>query len=98
MRQSHAAGHKAFVDYSGKKVPSFAPLTGEIRMAEIFIGVLGASTLTHAEASWTQAQPDWIGAHVRMFCFYGRVPRFLVTSPKVSSPGWRCFDIRSLLI
>jgi hypothetical protein len=65
------------VDYSGKKVPIVDPLTGEIRMAEIFIGVLGALTLTYAEASWTQALPDWIGAHVRMFRFYGRVPRFL---------------------
>jgi transposase len=78
MRQSHAAGHKAFVDYSGKKVPIVDPLTGEIRMAEIFIGVLGASNLTYAEASWTQTLPDWIGAHVRMFRFYGRVPRLLV--------------------
>jgi transposase len=27
-------------------------------MAEIFIGVLGASNLTYAEASWTQTLPD----------------------------------------
>ena len=37
MRQTHAAGHKAFVDYSGKKVPIVDPLTGEVRMAELFI-------------------------------------------------------------
>lgn len=61
MRQTHGAGHKAFVDYSGKKLPIVDPLTGEIRMAEIFIGVLGASSLTHAEASWTQRLPGWIG-------------------------------------
>ena len=45
MRQTHVAGHKAFVDYSGKKVPITDPLTGEVRMAEIFVGVLGASNL-----------------------------------------------------
>lgn len=78
MRQSHVAGHKAFVDYSGKKVPIADPLTGEVRMAEIFVAVLGASNLTYAEASWTQGLPDWIGAHVRMFRFFGAAPRLLV--------------------
>ena len=70
MRQTHVAGHKAFVDYSGKKVPIADPLTGEVRMAEIFVAVLGASSLTYAEATWTQTLPDWIGAHVRMFRFW----------------------------
>ena len=78
MRQTHVAGHKAFVDYSGKKVPIVDPLTGEVRMAEIFVAVLGASNLTYAEATWTQTLPDWIGAHVRMFRFYGAAPRLLV--------------------
>ena len=61
MRQTHVAGHKAFVDYSGKKVPIVDPLTGEVRMAEIFVGVLGASNLTYAEAT-LDADPaglDW---------------------------------------
>jgi transposase len=78
MRQTHLAGQKAFVDYSGKKIPITDRLTGEIRMAEIFVGVLGASNLTYAEATWTQTLPDWIGAHVRMFRFYGAAPRLLV--------------------
>lgn len=78
MRQTHAAGQKAFVDYSGKKIPIVDPLTGEIRMAEIFVGVLGASNLNYAEATWTQTLPDWIGAHVRMFRFFGATPRLLV--------------------
>jgi len=78
MRQTHVAGYKAFVDYSGKKIPIIDPLTGEVRMAEIFVAVLGASSLTYAEATWTQGLPDWIGAHVRMFRFYGAAPRLLV--------------------
>jgi len=60
MRQTHVAGHKAFVDYSGKRVPIVDPLTGEVRMAEIFVAVLGASNLTYAEATWTQTLPDWL--------------------------------------
>ncbi len=78
MRQSHAAGHKAFVDYSGKRVPITDPATGQVRLAEVFVAVLGASSLTYAEATWTQTLPDWIGAHVRMFRFFGAAPRLLV--------------------
>ena len=78
MRQQHVAGQKLFVDYSGRRVPIVDPLTGEVRMAEIFVAVLGASSCTYAEATWTQTLPDWIGAHVRMFRFYGAAPRLLV--------------------
>ena len=39
MRQSHVAGHKAFVDYSGKQVPITDPVTGEVHPAEIFVAV-----------------------------------------------------------
>jgi transposase len=78
MRQHHVAGEKAFVDYSGKRIGIVDPTTGEIREAEIFVGVLGASNLTYAEATWTQQLPDWTGAHVRMFGFFGGTPKLLV--------------------
>lgn len=78
MRQHHAAGDKLFVDYSGKKVPIVDPVTGVVHEAEIFVAVLGASSLTYAEATWTQTLPDWIGAHVRLFRFLGGVPRLVV--------------------
>ena len=71
MRQHHVAGEKVFVDYSGKKLAIADPKTGEVRDAEIFVAVLGASNYTYAEATWTQTLPDWIGAHVRMFRFFG---------------------------
>ncbi|SNB83899.1 Integrase core domain-containing protein [Rhodoblastus acidophilus] len=78
MRQHHEPGEKVFVDYSGKKLPIVDPATGEIREAEIFVAVLGASTLTFAEATWTQQLPDWIGSHVRMYRFFGGAPKLLV--------------------
>lgn len=78
MRQEHIAGDKVFVDYSGKKVPIVDRKTGEIREAELFVGVLGASSFTFAEATWTQTLPDWISSHVRMFSFFGGVPRLIV--------------------
>lgn len=78
MRQHHVAGDKLFVDYSGKRFGITDPVTGEIRLAEIFVAVLGASNYTYAELTWSQTLPDWIGAHVRMFRHIGGVPRLLV--------------------
>jgi transposase len=78
MRQHHVAGDKVFVDYSGKKIAIVDPSTGEVRDAEVFVAVLGASNYTYAEATWTQTLPDWIEAHVRMFRFFDGVPRLVV--------------------
>ena len=78
MRQEHRAGDKVFVDYSGKKLAIVDPATGMVREAEIFVAVLGASSFTYAEATWSQTLPDWIGAHVRMFSFFGGVPQVIV--------------------
>jgi hypothetical protein len=75
MRQDHPAGDKVFVDYSGKKIMIVDRATGVVREAEIFVAVLGASNYTYAEATWTQKLADWIEAHVRMFRFFGGVPR-----------------------
>jgi transposase len=53
--------------------------------------VLGASSYSYAEATLTQTQPDWIGAHVRALTFFGGVPRQIVPdNPKVgvSKANW----------
>ena len=79
MRQSHAGGDKLFVDYAGDTVPVIIDrLTGEIRAAQIFVAVMGASNFTYAEASWTQALGDWIGAHTRALAAIEGVPNLLV--------------------
>jgi transposase len=79
MRKTHAAGERLFVDYAGDDVPVVIDrLTGEIRMAQIFVAVLGASSFTFAKASWTQKLPDWIDAHVRAFETIGGVPKLVV--------------------
>jgi transposase len=67
-----------FVDFAGQAVPLVDAATGEIRVAEIFVAVLGASNYTDAEAVASQALPGWIGAHVRAFDFFGGVPELLV--------------------
>jgi len=78
MRQTHAGGDKLFVDYAGDTVPVIVDPRGKTRPAQIFVAVLGASNFTYAEASWTQALGDWIGAHTRAFAAIGGVPRLLV--------------------
>ena len=85
MRQTHVAGDKAFVDFSGKTVPIIDAATGVVREAEILVSVLGASNLTYAEATWTQGLPDWIGAHVRMFRFWGARPQRLLVPDNIKS-------------
>jgi transposase len=79
MRQTHAGGDKLFVDYAGDTVPVVVDrLTGEIRAAQIFVAVMGASNFTYAEATWTQGLADWISAHVRALAAIGGVPSLLV--------------------
>jgi transposase len=78
LRQHHAPGDKLFVDYAGQTVPIVDRYTGEIREAQIFVGVLGCSNLTYAEATWTQKIPDWLGAQVRMLEYIGGVPAAIV--------------------
>jgi transposase len=51
---------------------------GPPRRAQIFVAVLGASSYTYAEATWTQSLPDWIGSHQRAFAFFGGVPELLI--------------------
>ena len=84
MRQAHPAGERMFVDYAGQTVELYDGRTGEVRQAQVFVAVMGASSYTYAEASWTQTLPDWIGSHVRALAFMGGVPAQLVPdNPKV---------------
>jgi len=76
--KEHRAGEKLFVDYAGQCAEVVDRRTGEIRQAQIFVAVLGASNYTYAEATWTQQLPDWIGAHVRAFAFFGGTSELLV--------------------
>jgi transposase len=78
LRQSHAPGDKLFVDYAGQTVPITDLYTGERREAQVFIGVLGCSNYTFAEASLSQQLPDWLGSHVRMLEYLGGVPAAIV--------------------
>lgn len=78
MRQHHLAGEKLFVDFSGTTMPIIDRSTGEIRQAEIFVAVMGASNYTFVMALESQKVEDWIWAHVKAFTFLGGCPAIVV--------------------
>lgn len=78
LRLTHTAGEKCFVDYAGPTVPIIDAESGVIRQASIFVGVLGASSYTYAEAQLGQTLAHWIGGQIGMFAFFGGVCRALV--------------------
>ncbi len=78
MRQEHRAGEKLFIDYSGRKASVIDPVSGEVREAEVYVAVLGASSYVYAEATWTQQLADFIGSTVRALEYIGGVPGALV--------------------
>jgi transposase len=78
MRQEHRAGEKAFVDYAGQQPHLVDPATGARIAVELFVGVLGASNYTYAEATYTQQLPDWLASHTRMFQAFGGIPTAVV--------------------
>lgn len=78
MRQTHRAGEKLFVDYSGKRLPIINRETGEETMAEIFVAVMGASNKTYVEAGRSQQEADWLLANANALAYFGGVPAMIV--------------------
>jgi transposase len=78
MRQLHPAGERLFVDYAGQTVPIVDAASGEIRRAQVFVAVLGASNYTYACATLQQTAADWVGSIIAALEFIGGAPRLLV--------------------
>jgi transposase len=91
MRQNHVAGERMFVDYAGTTLTVIDPSTGEARTAQLFVAVLGASSYTYAEATWTQGLSDWIGAHTHSFAFFGGLTAMVVSDNLRSGITKACF-------
>ena len=87
----HVTRERLFVDYAGPMMPVVDPRTGEIREAQIFVGALGASHLLYVEATWTQALPDWIGAHAGMLKYVGGVHVLIVPDNLKSAVRQPCY-------
>jgi len=78
MRQTHIAGEKLFVDFSGMTMGITNRDTGEITQVQIFVGVLGGSDYPFVKALASQTKKDFINVHVDMFKYFGGVPAVLV--------------------
>lgn len=91
MRQPHVAGERMFVDYAGTTLEVVEGTTGEVRVCQLFVAVLGASNYTYAEATFTQRLVDWVGSHVRTFAFFGGVTAQVVSDNLRSGITKACF-------
>ena len=78
MRQFHKPGDKLFVDFCGRTISITNQETGETRLAQVFVGVLGGSSYTFAYAVLSQKVAEWIECHVQAFEFLGGVPQHIV--------------------
>jgi transposase len=95
MRQTHIGGEKTFVDFSGDTIDIVDPDTGEVHGVKLFVAAMGASSYTYAEAVASEGLEDWIGAHTRMFTYFGGVAKAVVpdnlkaavTKPDRHDPG-----------
>jgi transposase len=90
MRQTHIAGDKSFVDYSGKRPHIVDAATGELIEVELFVAALGASSYTFAEATYTQQLPDWLASNSRAVTFFGGVPNAVVPDQLKSAVTVAC--------
>jgi transposase len=52
--------------------------TGEVRDVKLFVMVLGASSYTYAEATYTQTLRDFVDSNIRGFEYFGGVPEVAV--------------------
>ena len=90
-RNRHEAGAVMQSDDAGQTMEIVDPETGEVHDAQIFVAVLGASSLTYACASFTQRLPDWIAGQCQALAYFGGVPKSIVCDnlkAGVAKPLW----------
>jgi transposase len=75
MHMDHKAGDIMYADFTGKKMHVVDQGSGEIREAEIFVTILGASQLTYIEAIFSQSLEDWVMINENALLYYGGTPR-----------------------
>jgi transposase len=78
-------GERVEVDYAGDALEWIDLATGEIRKAYVFVAALGFSQLLFAWAAEDMKSRNWLGAHRRMFAYYGGAPH--VTVPDCLKQG-----------
>jgi len=75
MHIEHKAGDLLYADFTGKKMHWVDAGTGEVKNAEIFVTIMGASQLIYVEAVKSQQLEDWIWANENAWRYYGGATR-----------------------
>lgn len=78
-------GERVEVDYAGDPLEWIEVKTGEIHKAYVFVAGLGFSQLLFAWVAEDMKSRNWLGAHRRMYTYYGGVPH--VTVPDCLKQG-----------
>ena len=78
VHRHFAPGDRCEVDYAGDKVEWIDVSTGAVHEAVIFVGILGFSQKIYAEATEDQQGRNFVRSHVRMYNYFGGVPRITV--------------------
>lgn len=77
LRNAYRGGEFGLCDYTGETLSWFDE-RGVEHPIEIFVGALGASNYTYAEAVESQRLLNWLGSNTRFLEFIGGVPEALV--------------------
>ena len=78
MRIERNPGDSVEVDYSGDGQEVFNPSTGELQMAELFVGASSYSGLFFAKFTPSQRLEDFISSHNCMFSYFGGIHRYII--------------------
>jgi len=78
MRIEHVPGDKLYIDFTGDKLSTVDPVTGEITDLEVYVATLGASQYSYVEAIPSQRKEDFIAATENAMHYFGGVPKALV--------------------
>lgn len=79
MHIRHKPGEKVMVDWAGKTIPFYNPVTGVVSKAYLFVSTLPFSMYCYAETFPNMKEASWIAAHVHMMEYYGGSARILVS-------------------
>lgn len=78
MRLERLPGEQVEVDWAGKAAKIVNPDTGEEVPVHLFVASMSYSQYTYVEAFLDRSLASWIYAHVRMFQYFGGVPKIIV--------------------
>ena len=78
LPQDHAPGDLLYIDFAGRTFPYVDTQTGEIKQAQVFVGVLGYSQYSYIEAIESQKTQDFIRALGNCLHYFGGVPQGIV--------------------